>query len=357
MHLRASSFLLVALAATSCRAEHDANAAAPSAQPGPKLAVRTAVATTGEVPTWLPLTGQLRGNRETELAANTNGRVTATHVERGARVKAGQILATVDVRAAALSAKEADIALKNARVASEASQRECERSRQLFASGAISKQEAERLEAQCQGSELTIAAAQTRSAMASQGVGDGTIRAPFAGIVAERHVDVGEYVRADSPVVSLVDAASLRLELTIPEAHIAKAHEGATVRFAVKGYPDARFTGRLTFVSGSVRAATRDVVAEAVLDNAEGLLRSGMFAAVELQTGLQKVTVVPRTALAEREGKPVVFVVTAGRAEQRIVQSGEGPSAETAAILRGVKDGESVVLEPPAELRNGLAVE
>lgn len=353
--------VVLAAGASGCSVSSEADASAATAAPAsaghartaPRPALATTRATAEEIAVWLPLTGQLRGNRETELAANAMGRVVATHVERGSVVKAGQTLATLDVRAAALSAAEARIQLENAQVASDASLRECERARALLGSGAVSRQEAERLEAQCAASTLSIAAARTRSAMAAQNVGDGVIRAPFAGVIAERFVDVGEYVRADSRVVTLVDPSSLRLELTVPEAHIARAQVGAPVRFSVAGYPDASFAGRISFVAGSVRPATRDVVAEAVVDNPEGILRSGMFASVQLQIGTERATVVPPTAVVARDGKKIVFVRGVERVEQRIVQPVELTGKGPVAIRRGVVEGEEVIVEPPPDLKNG----
>lgn len=321
----------------------------------PDVRVQTAAVSSRPIPRYLSVTGQLKSGRETDLAANANGRVTATLVERGSQVKAGDVLASLDVRAAALSAAEAKAQADTAAASADNAKIECDRTRALVASGALGRAELDRMDGQCKTSALAVGAAQARSHLAAQNVGDGVIRAPFAGVVAERYVDVGEFVHQDSKVVTLVDLSSLRLELTIPESSIAAAVPGAKVLFGVAGYPDRTFSATLAFVGASVRATTRDVVAEAKVDTTDALLRPGMFASGRLASGEEKMAVVPKTAVVVRDGKPTAFVSVAGRIEQRLVQLGE-PSGDDVAITRGLADGEFVVLSPSDTLRNGVRI-
>lgn len=352
------SLSCAALALPACTgasaAESPVEPAAPSG-----VRVQTAPVSTQEVPDWLLLTGQLKGSRETDLAANARGRVATTRVERGQFVKAGQVLVTLDVRAAALSAATAEADAESALAAAESAKQECDRARTLVAAGALSTQQAERLESQCRTSELQVSASRGRARLAAQNVGDGVIRAPFAGYVAERYVDVGEYVQADARVVTLVDLSSMRLELSIPEANIAAATPGKQVRFSVAAYPERKFGAKLKFISSAVRPSTRDVLAEAVVDAedvAAGILRGGMFASVQLQLGTARVPVVPASALVERGGRTTAFVVLDGRLQQRIVQSGEALPSGELSILRGLAQGDALVTVPDATLKNGQTV-
>lgn len=329
---------------------------APSDAGAPSVSVATTAVTARPVTQYLPLTGQLTSGRETDLAANAAGRVTSTRVERGARVKAGDVLATLDVRAAALSASEAKAYAENAATNAASAKLECERVRALVASGSLGQAELDRVEAQCKSTEHAVSAAQARSQLAAQNVGDGVIRAPFAGVVAERYVDVGEFVRQDSKVVTLVDLDALRLELTVPEAHIAAVRPGAKVTFSVAGYPGRSFGGTLKFVGAAVRNTTRDVVAEATVDDVEAaVLRPGMFASVRLAAGEQPTPVVPKTAITMRDGRSTAFVVVSGRVEQRVVQTTE-TLGEEVAVVRGIAEGERVVVTPAESLRNGQHV-
>jgi membrane fusion protein, multidrug efflux system len=351
--LALSSFASGCSAPSSTSSTSSSTGAASSAQPDAR--VETVFVAARAVPRYLPVTGQLKSGRETDLAANAAGRVIATNVERGSQVRAGDVLATLDVRAAALSAAEARAQADTAAATAASAKTECDRTRALVASGALGQAELDRMEGQCKTSELAVSASRARSQLAAQNVGDGVIRAPFAGVVAERFVDVGEFVRQDSKIVTLVDLSALRLELTIPESNIAAARPGAKVVFGVAGYPDRTFTATVAFVGATVRSTTRDVVAEAKVDATDAMLRPGMFASGRIQSGEESLPVVPRTAVVNREGQSIAFVVAGGRLEERIVLLGE-PSGDDVAVARGIAVGERVVVTPSDTLRNGVRV-
>lgn len=334
-----------ASAASEARAKADARPVKVTTQP----------VTARSVPVWLSLTGQLKGSHDADLAANANGKVIKTLVERGDVVKAGQALAILDTRAAALGAAEARASAESAAANAENAKMNCERYRTLAETGAISQFEYDRNAVQCRTSDLSVSAARARAAIAGQSVGDGVIRAPFAGSVAERYVDVGEYVRSDSRVITLIDLSSMRLEFTLPEAQIVAARAGAKVRFTVAGYPDKKFEGTVKYVGAQVRPTTRDVVAEAVVDAEDVVLRPGMFAAVQLEAGTQDLPVISSKSLLERDGRFVAFVDVDGRLEERIIQVGEALGEEKS-ISRGIAAGEKLVVAPTHELKNGQRV-
>lgn len=342
-----------ALAAVGCKRQ--APDAAAQIREEPPLSVQTEPAQSIEVPISLRLTGTLRGDRETDLAANVSGRILATSVERGEQVKPGQVLARVDTRAAALSAVDARAQAGSIQAQAEQARAECVRYEQLKAKGAISDLEYQQKIIQCSTLPLNVQAASARAALAAQNVGDGVIRAPFAGVVTERSVEVGQYVRQDSRVVTIVSADPLRLQITVPEAQVASVKQGAEVGFTVAGYPGRRFEGKVRFVSGALRATTRDLVAEAIVSNPERLLLPGMFADVELVTGNERLPSVLKSAVTEQDEQSRVYVVANGRLEERIVAL--GPSVgDRVSIRRGVKEGEPVVVSDPKGLSNGRKV-
>jgi RND family efflux transporter MFP subunit len=308
------------------------------------------------MPRSLALTGTLKGRQQTDLAANAVGRVQRTLVERGMEVKQGDLLATLDVRSASLTAAEARAQAALTRAQAETSKRECERYRKLLDQGAISAAEYDRTSDACRTSGLSIEAAQARAQAAALLVGDGSIRAPFSGVITDRYVEGGQYVHQDSKVVSLVALDDLKLEITVPEVHLAKVAPGGAVTFTVPAYPDRTFSGTVRFVGAAVREATRDVVAEAVVDNHDHALRPGMFATVALLTGEAPTPVLPRAALLEKEGLTHVFAVVGRRLEERVVHAG-AQKGDLVPILRGVKPGDRIVGQPSGALRNGQAVD
>lgn len=316
--------------------------------------VEAAEVTAITAPETLRLTGTLRGAKETDLAANVAGRVQKTLVERGLEVKQGTVLAQIDVSAAALALAEARVQVATSKTQQDINQADCDRYEQLKAKGAVTDLEYDQVTAKCKTAPLNLEAAQARQSVAAKNVGDGIVRSPFAGVITERYVEVGEYVQASSRVVSIAQVDDLKLEFSLPEANFTHVKPDAAVAFRVVAYGDVVFHGKVVHISGAVRD-TRDVLVEAVVPNAERKLLPGMFADVELTIGTRSLPSVPKTAVFEQNGKQNVFVIKDGHLEQRVLQ----PAAEWEGripVLRGVATGERVVAIPQPTLRNGQAV-
>jgi RND family efflux transporter MFP subunit len=131
--------------------------------------------------------------------------------------------------------------------------------------------------------------------------------------------------------------------------------EGAGVTFSVPAYPERSFAGTVRFVGAAVRETTRDLIAEAVVENADRALRPGMFATVSLITGEAPAPVIPRSAILEKEGLHHVFVVVEQRLEERVVQTG-AQVGDLVAVTRGVQRGDHIVTKPAPSLQNGQPV-
>lgn len=322
----------------------------------PPVHVESADVTTIDAPTTLRLTGTLKGARETDLAANASGRVIKTVVERGQIVKQGDLIAQLDTSAAALSLAEAKVAVETSKTQDDITRADCSRYEALKGKGTMSDLEYDQLTAKCKTTPLNLEAAKARQNIAAKNVGDGTIRAPFAGVISERYIDVGEYVQPPSKVVTISQVGELRLEFTVPEADLAHVKEGSPVTFSVAAYPKESFKGTVKYISGAVRANTRDLVAEAIVENESKKLLPGMFADVSLSTGMQKLASVPVAAVFERQEKKRVYVVANGRLEERVLQYGPEVDGRLAVVV-GVKAGEKVVVSKRDGLTNGARVE
>jgi len=349
-----ASVALLALAA--CRAPSPEKAEPAASDRAAPVRVKTTPVVEDVMPEAFTLTGTLRASRESEVAADASGKVTATFVERGQRVKQGDTLAVLDARGASITASAAAAQSGLAAAQLEQAQRECERVKALHQSGAISQAEFDRTTSQCQTTQFSVAAARAQQQSAQKIVGDSVIRAPFSGVIGERYVNVGQYVQPSTRVASLYDPDVLRLELTVPEANVGAMKPDLPVTFSVSSFGDQRFTGAVKFISPNVRPSTRDLIVEALCPNADGKLKPGMFAVATLQAGEKKLPAVPSAALKRDESAARVFVVVDKRVQERIVQLG-GEKGGTVAILAGVKVGESVVVEPSPEVRDGAQVE
>jgi RND family efflux transporter MFP subunit len=335
---------------TACKPKPEA----PPPPAAPPVAVTTETVTNIDVPRTLRLTGTLRGERETDLAANVSGRITSMKLERGQKVAKGELIAEVDVSAAALSLKEARLAVETSKTQEAIDQADCARYEKLKASGAVTDLEYDQVTAKCKTAPLNRETAEARQNIAAKNVGDGRIRSPFAGVVADRYIQVGEYVQPSTRVISLAQVADLRLEFSLPEQNYPDVKQDETVAFRVAAYGKDLFTGTVSHIAGAVRE-TRDVLVEATVKNPDQRLLPGMFADVELTVGSDNLPSVPKKAVFEGNGKQNVFVVKDGMLEQRVLQPGP-EVGERLSVQRGVVAGERVVTPYAPELKNGLRV-
>src|ERR1700722_14304685 len=191
--------LALCLAAAGCSRSSAASVEVKPPAPD-KAHVQTARVGEQSVPKVLSLTGTLSSNERTDLAANAAGRVVRTFVERGDHVAQGQVLAQLDARSAALSRAEAEANVNSATEQLKNVRADCQRYVGLLAKGAITQQEYDKQTTSCQTQASSEEAARVRAAQAVQTLTDSAIRAPFAGVIAERFVHVGAYVHRDGEV-------------------------------------------------------------------------------------------------------------------------------------------------------------
>jgi membrane fusion protein (multidrug efflux system) len=347
-----SLLVLLSLAASCSRA--GASPAAP-ASAEPIVAVSTVEVTARPVPRLLTLTGTLTANRKSDVAADATGKVAAAPIERGSLVAAGAVLVRLDRRSAALAVAEARAQADVARTQQAAAETECARADKLWAAGAINRAEHERQQSACEASRSTAAAAKARAQMAGKNLGDAIVRAPFRGLIADRFVSEGEFVHPETKVATLVEIDTLRLELSVPEAAVPAVTAAGDVVFQVAAFPSERFHAKVRYVGPAVRRQTRDLVVEALVANPGHRLLPGMFATASLLTGAAPQPVIPAAAIKHDGEVDRVYVVTAGRAEERLVALGEH-APEGVAIVSGIKPGERVVSPVTTGLRDGAKI-
>jgi RND family efflux transporter MFP subunit len=347
-----SIYLLVsALALSGCK-RTEAEAKKPEAE---RIHVDTFEAAKRSVAREITLTGVLAANERTDLAANASGRVMKVFVELGQRVVAGAPIAQLDKRSAVLAAQEAVANVQTAAEQLAASKKDCDRYQRLLAKGAITQQEYDRAMGQCSTQGSSELAARVKVEQAAQSLADSTIRAPFAGKIADRNINVGDYVQASSKVVTLLSDNPLRLRLTVPESSIAAIKPNLEVRFETASVPNREFKGSIKYIGGEVREQTRDLIVEAIVDNSDGALLPGMFVTAHIATGASELPVVPKKALVAGS-TPSVFIVEGDRARQRILQLGP-PTGDELSVIDGIKPGDRVVMNPSNKLADGALVE
>jgi membrane fusion protein (multidrug efflux system) len=212
--------------------------------------------------------------------------------------------------------------------------------------------------------EATLASAKAQVAEQQAVVDKKTIRAPFAGHLGIRQIDVGQYLNAGTAIVSLQQLDPIYIDFTLPEQALAKLALGQKVTVTNDAIEGKSFNGTILAINSKVDETTRNVSVRATLENPEHKLLPGMFANVSIDVGtpLDFITL-PQTAVvyntygntvylvkkSEEEGKPPLTV------QQSVVITGE-TRGDQVAILSGVKEGDQVVTSGQVKLRNGSPI-
>jgi len=192
--------------------------------------------------------------------------------------------------------------------------------------------------------------------LADRQLRDTDIRAPFDGYVQKRLVSLGEYVKVQTPVMSVVRIDPLKVTAEIPEKMAPWIKIGEGVDLNVDAYPDTPLTGKISRISPAVNTSTRAFPFEALVPNGDALLKPGTFARVHIVSGkIDRVLTVPYSAIQYRYGVNRVFVVNGDRLSARELKVGERIE-DRIEVLSGVKAGESVALTDVDKLAEGTRV-
>jgi len=217
------------------------------------------------------------------------------------------------------------------------------------ASYELALQNAKNLRASIQASEAAMK-------FADRQLRDTQIRSPFDGYVEKRLVNLGELVKSQMPVMSVVRVDPLKVVAEIPEKMAPWIRDGQPVALHVDAYPDKSFTGRVSRISPAVNAATRAFPFEALVPNHDATLKPGTFARVHIESGkVDDVLTLPYAVLQYRYGVNRVFVLTGDHVAAREVKTGER-LGERIEILGGVGAGDRVAANDVDKLVDGMKV-
>ncbi len=305
--------------------------------------------------------GTLVAVNGTDVTTEAGGVVRSIEFEAGQPVAAGAVL----VR---LNTANEEATLKALETSAKLAETQAHRWQQLGQDKLVSLDEVQ---------QRTAAAAAARAQVEAQRalIAQKTIRAPFAGVLGIRKINLGQFLAPGAPVVSLQQLDPIYLDFSLPEQMIGKLVDGTTVRATVDALPGQSFEGKVTAVEPQVDANTRNFKAQATLRNPDGALRPGSFAKVAFDLGSEReVVVIPQTAVSFNPYGNAVFVIgkvkrKAGETDmqgkpltgdklvvtQRFIKTG-ATRGDLIAVTSGLKAGEQVVTSGLLKLRNGAEV-
>jgi RND family efflux transporter MFP subunit len=391
-----SATILLLLFFTSCSSKNpkDDNADKINLQTSP-VAVSTFKVQSEKINRTVELVGSLEGKREVTVSSEVAARVVAVQADLGDMVQEGQPIVELDPTEYRLAVDRQQSALfqvlaqlgvrKENDPLPDASQTSIvrkaqadltdakanyERIKALYTKAVESRAANDAAEARYQASQANYAAAQdqvrnllaqtdnlrTQLELAKKKLGDCTIRAPFAGTIKARLVEVGQYVREQTAAMSISTVNPLKLLASVPESWFPYIAPGIAAEIVVDAYAE-HFPCKISRISRAVDPQTRTFEIEALVDNSRGKLRSGLFArAVVTTTKVDSVIRVPAAAVISFYGVQKIYAVVNGQIQERVVSLGDR-SGDFIEVTRGLNAGDQIVISELAGIHQGSRVQ
>ncbi len=360
-------------------------------KPAAAVEVRTAVvqaapAATATASTLLNASGYVTARRMATVSSKVTGKVTEVRIEEGMKVEAGQVLALLDdsllrrqLELDRARQRTAETALREVEVRLELARTTLRRTRELVDSQIAAQSQldadaaaVDALEAELATARDNVAVAQRQLSLTQQQIDDSVIRAPFAGVAISKDAQPGEMISPVSAgggftrtgIGTIVDMASLEIEVDVNEAYINRVFTGQKVEAVLNSYPDWKVPAHVITTIPTADRQKATVKVRIGFDEMDARVLPDMgvkvsFLAEEPAGGAAVAPAarlrVPRAALREKDGRQVVFVVQGDTVEERAVTIGVGVN-DPADVLAGLSRDEEVVLEPPPTLVDGQRI-
>lgn len=285
------------------------------------------------------------------VSAEEPGKIVKLGFESGQKVNKDDLLVQLDV-----SVEEAQ--LKVAMAKTELAQANADRIRKMKGTGSVAGKEVDDAESQ-----LKQATAEAESLNAT--IQRKTIRAPFSGTTGIRQAQLGQYLEAGDPVVSLQTLNPIYVNFALPQQDLSRIGIGQTVQVALDAYPNQKFEGKITAINPEVNDVSRTVGIQATFENKDSHLRPGMFARLAaLEKKTDKFVTLPATAINRAPYGDSVYIIETMKdpsgkeflgVRQQAVKVG-AVRGDQIAVLEGLKEGEEVVTSGLFKLRPGASV-
>jgi RND family efflux transporter MFP subunit len=310
----------------------------------------------------ITLPGNTQAFTDTPIYARTNGYIKAWYVDIGARVKAGQLLATIETPEIDQQLQQARADLATAEANYELAKSTAARWEFLLKTDSVSKQETDEKIGDLNAKKATVEASQANVRRLEQTQAFQKVYAPFSGVVTARNIDIGSLINAGagSPGSQMFHIAALnrlRVYVAVPEAYSRAARSGAPADLTLNEFPGRTFHGTLVRTSNSIDPTSRTLLTEVDVNNPGGELLPGsyVFVHLKLPSQVRAFTIPSNTLLFRSEGLQVA-VVRNGQAELIPIKIGRDYGA-TVEVVSGLHVDDQLIVDPADSLVSGTKVQ
>jgi len=305
---------------------------------------------------WLPLSGTLQPIDQTTVKAKVSGEVRQVTVREGEAVKSGQLIVRFDT--ADLEAKLTDRigALESSRAQLALAEKQRTQNQLLLKQNFISQTAYDTAESNLSVTQGTLKSNEAQVQLARNALRDAVVMAPLSGTVAKRHVQPGEKVSFDAPLVTIVDLSRLELQAMVPANDVPELRIGMTVDLAIDGFGERHFKGTIERINPTTEAGTRAILVFIHIPNPDAALRGGMFGTgkVTLDAGAP-VPTLPAISIRTEAGQTFVWTVEDRKLTRRIVTVGRRDDAAGRVEIKNALPAKVPVLAAPFDnLKAGL---
>ena len=298
--------------------------------------------------------GTLNPYEIVNVSSELDGILKTIHVDEGSQVTSGQVIAEIKETDYRLAVEQATAILKQAEAALANAKQEHQRKAALYREELVTKQQFDDIVARLAVAQGDVERAAAGLDLAKEKLTKTRIHAPLAGSIKEKKVTAGDYIRNGTFLVSIIRINLLKLSFSVSEKDVGSLRTGQDVSFTVDAFPGREFRGQVKMIHPSLEEKTRSLLIEAVVPNADKILKPGLFARVTLFTGPARDTVVvPITALLYDNSVTKLFVAEGDRARERKVRIGR-KYGEYMEIVEGLKAREVVVTVGQNNLMEGV---
>ncbi len=306
----------------------------------------------------LAVPGSVLAVSQATVRAKLSAEIKRVFVREGDRVAAGQPIAEFDTAQLRAQMAERKAMLESARAQLAMADRTRQANAQLVKQNFISQNAFDTADSAHQVQLAAAATAKAQLDITQLSLTDAVVRAPITGTISKRHVQPGEKVGFDAPLIAIVDLTQLEVQAQVPISDVTRIRKGMAASVSVEGIDGRRFEGRVERINPSAETGTRTINIYVSLANEESLLRAGMFARVLLTTSPEvEVSALPLSALRAEGGQMFVWLVVNGKLERRAVVIGmRDERAQLVEVTSGLAPGEVVLATKFDNLKDGLAV-
>jgi len=330
----------------------------------------------------LTANGYVVARTKASISSKIAGRLAYLAVEEGDRVRQGEVIARLDDAEYGAAVRQAESNVLNAKAAAieaEArltqARRDLDRARTLFADSLVSVQSVqdgetalESADAQARAADARVQAAEGALGIARANLENTRIRAPFDGTVLRKDAEVGEVVAPSvagtgltrGAVVTMADLTTLEVEVDVNESYIGDVEQDQAATIVLDAYPSASYSGHVRQILPTADRQKATILVRVAFDSADARVLPEMGARVVFIGGADSAdaatrVMVPVAAVRNEAGADIVWIVTDGVASRRAIEAGPVSGGERE-VRSGLRGGETLVLDPPEDLRDGARV-